>query len=341
MKSIVAKGQQVHIAYGTKPSIKPCYLLIKTLHSVISPGTELSLIGISEDREIPLGYSAVGEVIECGEDVNDYQKGDIVACYGAPYVGHSDCLLVPTTLCAKVPAGVEPKEAALAGIGAIAIHALRIAKLEFGETIVIVGLGLLGQMIAKIANAAAYNVIAFDIHAQRATMLHEETGIRSFSTISEMESEIAKCTNNHGADAVLLCAGGKRTTLTHQSLEWVRSQGKVVIVGDIEPDFPRNLLFAKEAQILISRAGGPGRYDQVYEKQAIDYPYGYVRWTEGRNIAEYLRLVNDKRINVQPFLKDEVDFHDVPAAFDELIRKKSTTLTKIINYDRAYSMPFN
>ncbi len=251
MKSIVAKSQKVHIIERTKPTIKPSYLLIKTLHSVISPGTELSLIGISEGREITLGYSAVGVVTECGEGVEDYQEGDVVACYGAPYVGHSDCLLVPTTLCAKVPPSVEPEEAALAGIGAIAIHALRIAKLEFGETVVIIGLGLLGQMIAKIANAAAYNVVAFDIQAERAAMLHEETSIRSFSTISEMESEIVKCTNSHGADAVLLCSGGKRSSLTHQSLEWIRQQGKVVIVGDIEPDFPRNLLFAKEAQILF------------------------------------------------------------------------------------------
>ncbi|KAA0965486.1 zinc-binding dehydrogenase [Sporosarcina sp. ANT_H38] len=332
MKSIVARSQKVHIIERTKPMIKPSYLLIKTLHSVISPGTELSLIGISEEREITLGYSAVGVVMECGEGVDDYQKGDIVACYGAPYVGHSDCLLVPTTLCAKVPSGVEPEEAALAGIGAIAIHALRIAKLEFGETVVIVGLGLLGQMIAKIANAAAYNVVAFDIQAERAAMLHEETSIRSFSTIPEMESEIENCTRKYGADAVLLCAGGKRSSLTNQSLEWVRQQGKVVIVGDIEPDFPRNLLFAKEAQILISRAGGPGRYDEAYEKQAIDYPYGYVRWTEGRNVAEYLRLVKDKRINVQPFLTDQVGFKDAPAAYEELINKKSMSLTKIINY---------
>ena len=112
--------------------------------------------------------------MECGEGVDDYLQGDLVACYGAPYVGHSEYLVVPTTLCAKVPAGVEPKEAALAGIGAIAIHALRVAKLEFGETVVIVGLGLLGQMIAKIANAAAYNVIAFDIQAERVTMLKKE-----------------------------------------------------------------------------------------------------------------------------------------------------------------------
>lgn len=332
MKSIVTKDQKVHIAEGVKPVVKPSYLLLKTLYSAVSPGTELSLISASDNREISLGYSAVGVVMECGEGVEDYIVGDIVACYGAPYVGHCECLVVPITLCAKVPSGVEPKEASLAGIGAIAIHALRIAKLAFGETVVIVGLGLLGQMIAKIADAAAYNVISFDVQAERATMLRDEGNIRSFSSLSEMESDLAKCTNNHGADAVLLCAGGKRSTLTHQSLEWIRSQGKVVIVGDIEPDFPRELLFGKEAQILISRAGGPGRYDQVYEKQAIDYPYGYVRWTEGRNIAEYLRLVRDKRIDVQPFVTDEVEFADAPAAFDELVQKKSTSVTKIITY---------
>ncbi|MHC8517230.1 zinc-dependent alcohol dehydrogenase [Sporosarcina sp. ITBMC105] len=330
MKSIVTSHQKVHIIEIAKPTIEHSYVLVKTLHSVISPGTELSLVGISKDSEISLGYSAVGIVEECGEDVETFQIGDIVACYGAPYVGHSEFLLVPTTLCAKVPAKVEPKEAALAGIGAIAIHALRVAKLGFGETVVVVGLGLLGQMIAKIAAAAAYDVIAFDVQSERAAMVNGEMGIRSFSTMSEMEAEIKKCTQSNGVDAVLLCAGGKRSSLTSQSLEWIRKQGKVVIVGDIEPDFPRQLMFAKEAQILISRAGGPGRYDPVYEKQAIDYPYGYVRWTEGRNVAEYLRLVSEKRIHVLPFLMDEVDFNDVPTAYDDLMNKKS--LTKIINY---------
>ena len=332
MKSLVSRQQKVQIIERAIPKVKPFYLLIKTLHSVISPGTELSLVEISGDKEIGLGYSAVGVVVECGEGVNGYQKEDLVACYGAPYVGHSEYLLVPTTLCAKVPSGVDPKEAALAGIGAIAIHALRVAKLEFGETVAIIGLGLLGQMIAKIATAASYDVVAFDIHSERATMLSGEDNIRAYSTILEMESELERCTKSHGADAVLLCAGGKRSTLTDKSLDWVRPQGKVVIVGDIEPDFPRSKLFSKEAQILISRAGGPGRYDPVYERQAIDYPYGYVRWTEGRNVAEYLRLVCEKRINVQPFLTDEVDFKDVPTAFDELMNKKSTTLTKLINY---------
>lgn len=332
MKSIVASNGVVHILERESPVIKPSFLLIKTLYSAISPGTEIGLVGLSKDREISLGYSAVGIVEECGEDVIDYRVGDIVACYGAPYVGHSEYLLVPITLCAKVPENLEPKQAALAGIGAIAIHALRVAKLEFGETVVIVGLGLLGQMIAKIANAAALNVVALDIQEERVSLLRQE-GIHSFTSTSEMEEELTKSTQSQGADAVLLCAGGKRSTLTHQSLSWIRKQGKVVIVGDIEPDFPREKMFAKEAQILISRAGGPGRYDPMYELQAMDYPYGYVRWTEGRNVAEYLRLVNENRINVQPFTTDLVDFHSAPLAYKDLISKQSQTLTKIIAYN--------
>ncbi|MGB5944759.1 zinc-dependent alcohol dehydrogenase [Paenisporosarcina sp.] len=332
MKSIVACNQVAHIKDYENPEIKPSYLLIKTLYSAVSPGTENTLISISGDHDIPLGYSAVGVVEECGEQITDYQVGDIVACYGAPYVGHSEYLAVPSTLCAKVPDSVNPKEAALAGIGAIAIHALRVAKLQFGETVVIVGLGLLGQMIAKIANAAAYNVIAFDLLPERIALLQEDA-ISAFTQLSDMESEVKKATNGQGADAVLLCAGGEKSPLTQQCLNWIRNQGRVVIVGDIEPDFPRNLMFAKEAQILISRAGGPGRYDPLYEKQATDYPYGYIRWTEGRNVKEYIRLVHDKRIDVQSFLSDEVDFDEAPSAYEELKTNMSQSLTKIFRYN--------
>ncbi|MER2260481.1 MAG: zinc-binding alcohol dehydrogenase [Psychrobacillus sp.] len=332
MKTVIAKDQKVYIEERPRMDIVPSYLLIKTLYSAISPGTELSLIAASREREISLGYSAVGVVEECGDNVNGFKKGDIVSCYGAPYVGHSEYLCVPRTLCAKVPEGIDPKEASLAGIGAIAIHALRVANLAFGETVVIVGLGLLGQMIAKIAHAAAYDVLAYDLQNERGAMLQEESGITTFSNLEEMEEAINKNTGNRGADAVLLCAGGKRSSLTGQSLEWIRNQGKVVIVGDIEPDFPRELMFGKEAQILISRAGGPGRYDPIYEKQAVDYPYGYVRWTEGRNVAEYLRLVKEKRIKMESFITEEVNIDQAPSAYKDLTDKKSKTLTKIIKF---------
>jgi len=329
LKSIVASNKKVRIIEKEIPVIKPSYVLIKTLYSAISPGTELGMIENSGGKEYAIGYSAVGTVFDCGDDVEELQKGDIVACYGAPYVHHSEYLLVPKTLCTKVPKNVTAEEASLCGLGAIAIHALRIANLQFGETVVVMGLGLLGQLIAKIADAAAYKVIAYDISAERTGMLEN---VNSYSSVEDMEIAIDQSTNNHGADAVLLCAGGKRSILTKQSLRWIRNKGKVVIVGDIEPDFPRDLMFGKEAQILISRAGGPGRYDKVYEQQAIDYPYGFIRWTEGRNIGEYLRLVDEKRIDVQPFIKEKVNLNEAADVFESLINKKSTTLTKLIDY---------
>lgn len=332
MQKIIAHNKRIEIVEDEVPLIKPSYVLIKTMHSVISPGTELSALDNSTGRKIPLGYSAMGVVLECGSGITDVIEGDLVACYGAPYVHHAEKLLVPKTLYAKVPANVKPKEAAFAGIGAIAIHALRVAKLQFGETVVVVGLGLLGQMIAKIANAAAYNVIAYDTHESRAKKLHEDSKIRSFSKQVEMEKEIREITKDNGADAVLLCTGGKRSPLTHESLKWIRNQGKVVVVGDVEPDFPRNLMFAKEAQLLISRAGGPGRYDSVYEAEAIDYPYGFVRWTEGRNVEEYIRLVSEKRIDVSSFITEEISFASAVDEFEDLLNKKSTTLTKLINF---------
>ncbi|WP_042146669.1 zinc-binding alcohol dehydrogenase [Paucisalibacillus sp. EB02] len=331
MKKIVAQHKQVQIIEEEIPLVKSNYILVKTLYSAISPGTEIMMLEASGEQEFAMGYNAMGVVAECGEGITDVQKGDLVACYGAPYVHHAEYLLVPKTLYAKVPEHVEPKGVALSGLGAIAIHALRIADIQFGETAVVVGLGVLGQMIAKIANAAAYNVIACDLSKERAAMLTEHT-INTFSTLEEMEEGINKQTNGNGADVVLLCAGGKRSPLTRDCLNWIRNKGKVVIVGDLEPDFPRNQMFAKEAQILISRAGGPGRYDKVYEQQAIDYPYGHIRWTEGRNIAEYVRLVSEGRIDVNPFVQDVIGFHDVPEAYEELRDKQSPVLTKIINY---------
>ncbi|MDC3412172.1 zinc-binding alcohol dehydrogenase [Aquibacillus sp. 3ASR75-11] len=332
MRKLIAQQKRAHIVEDDIPIVKDSYILVKTMYSAISAGTEVTILENSKDTGINMGYSAMGVVEECGSGITDVQKGDLVACYGAPYVHHQEYLLVPKTLYAKVPNHVKPQEASLAGLGAIAIHALRIADLQFGETAVVIGLGVLGQMIAKIANAAAYNVIACDLSKERTNML-DEPNIKSFTSIEEMENEIQHSTNGQGADAVLLCTSGKRSQLTHESLKWIRNKGKVVIVGDIEPDFPRNLMFAKEAQLFISRAGGPGRYDNVYEQHAIDYPYGFIRWTEGRNIAEYIRLVSEKRINVKPFITEEVDFSDAPGAYEELQNKQSTTLTKLINYN--------
>ncbi|MBD1380486.1 zinc-dependent alcohol dehydrogenase [Metabacillus arenae] len=333
MKSVVAEDGKICVIDHTIPTVKSGFLLIKTLHSVISPGTELSMLSSSQGKTVSLGYSAVGRIIDCGEGTDPFYKGELVACYGAPYVKHSEYLLVPKTLCCSVPAGVQPREAALAGLGAIAIHALRLANLQFGESVVVAGLGVLGQLIAQISNSVAYQVIPYEINEGRANLFQSITGLNTYTSIEDLAVEIKEKTNGNGADAVMLCAGGGKSELTNESLKWLRDRGKVVIVGDIEPHFNRQLMFAKEAQILISRAGGPGRYDPVYEKSAQDYPYGFIRWTEGRNIEEYLRLILEKRIKVKSYLQHSVIFQEIHEAYEELKEKNSDVLTKVIDYN--------
>lgn len=332
MKSIVANDKRVEIITEEIPELKDSYLLVKTLYSVISPGTETSMINNSEGRQINIGYSAAGVIVRCGDNTEEFKDGDIVAVYGAPYVKHSQYLLVPKTLCSLVPDNVSPKEAALAGIGAIAIHGLRIANLNFGEKIIVAGLGIIGQLITQIADASAYQVYAYDLSAQRTTLLSWNKNIKLFTDQENLEEKIISGDRYKGADAVLLCAGGKKSPLTAQSLNWIRDKGKVVIVGDIEPDFPRDKMFGKEASILISRAGGPGRYDPIFERDAIDYHYGFIRWTEGRNMAEYLRLVSENRIKVNKYLLEEVYFEDAPDAYETLQNKETSVLTKVIKW---------
>lgn len=331
---IVARQNSVHFVEAKQQDLPPRYLQIETKYSVISPGTELNMIQKSKDQEWFLGYSASGIVVACGEDVSEeeFQVGDHVACYGAPYVGHASTLTVPTTLCAKVPPEVDLHQASLSGIGAIAIHALRKAELQFGESVVVVGLGLLGQIITQIAHTAAYNVIGYDLNEQRANLLTSTTTIPAVTNREDLEKWITDQTKGHGVDAVLLCVGGQNSPLPEQSLQWVRKQGKVVIVGAIEPDFPRNLMFAKEADIRISRAAGPGRYDTVYEKEVIDYPYGYVRWTEGRNVGEFIRLLNDKRVHVDDLIKEVVHIKQAKDAYQSLLNQQTDVLTKVFSY---------
>ncbi|MFC5648749.1 zinc-binding dehydrogenase [Paenibacillus solisilvae] len=177
-------------------------------------------------------------------------------------------------------------------------------NLRFGESAVIVGLGILGQIIAQIASAAACRVAAFDVNKDRAELLKQHGIEHVYADREPLESSLRTMTDGHGADCVILCAGGPGEELINRSLSWIRDRGKIVIVGDLSTEFSRALMFGKEAQIVISRAGGPGRYDESYEKENRDYPIGYSRWMEGRNTAEYIRLLADNRISVLPLISD-------------------------------------
>jgi threonine dehydrogenase-like Zn-dependent dehydrogenase len=313
--------------------LKPGYLLVETKYSAISPGTEMTMKSRDYKEPVPIGYSASGIVVAVGEGVDGFRPGQRVACYGGPYVRHAERLLVPKHLAVPVPDHVGLREAAFVGLGAIGIHALRQGDLRFGEHAVIIGLGILGQITTQIAHAAAYQVTGCDLMPSRCKQLNQFGISSTATTMEELEQVVMNDTEGKGTDAVFVCAGGKKSGLMDHSLKLIRDRGKIVIVGDILPDFTRALMFKKEAQIMISRAGGPGRYDAEYEDQGFDYPIGFVRWTEGRNMKEYVRLLAEGRIQVTPLITHEAKLDQAKELFRSISEHPHNTLGALISYD--------
>ncbi len=334
MKAVAALHGKIVIADMEEHELPEGHVRIRTELSAISPGTEMSYLKKENDKLTPLGYSAVGIIEQVGERVTGYSSGQRVACYGAPYVRHAERMVVPSNLIAAVPDGVLPEEAAFAGLGAIAIHALRIADLRFGETAVIVGLGILGQIVAQIASAAAFRLIALDLNANRVQMLQSRGIPDAFSEQAPLQERLDLLTGGHGADCVILCAGGDGEELINRAFNWIRDRGKIVIVGDLTANFSRGSMFAKEAQVLIARAGGPGRYDRSYELENRDYPIGFVRWTEGRNIEEYVRLLAEKRISVLPLISHKYLMEQAAVAYANYMNP-SDVMGTLLEYGRS------
>lgn len=333
MKSLQAINGEIHLNAIDHPKLEANHVLVKTVYSAISPGTELSMSESSTNEPVNIGYSASGIIVEVGNNVDNFEVGDQVAVYGAPYVGHRSYLSVPKTLVARVPKNVSLKEASMSGLGAIAIHGLRQANLNFGEIVVVVGLGIYGQLIAQIAENAGLVVLALNRSEPRATLLKNVSGIKTYTDEKLMYEDLMCLSDNRGADAVLLCAGGKDSPLTNKSLRWLKDRGTSVIVGDIEPNYDRELMFSKELTIKISRAGGPGRYDKSYEMNAVDYPYGYVRWTEGRNLAEFVRLLESKRVVVDQYVGETTSIENYPKAYEMLKANNANYLSHIFEYE--------
>lgn len=324
---------QVKVVEVERPELKPNHVLVQTRYSMVSPGTEMTAIRSNRDTPSNLGYSASGIAVEVGDNVNHIKPGQRVACYGAPYVNHSEYLLVPKHLVSAVPESVDLRESASAGLGAIAIHAHRQAGLMFGEFAVIIGLGVIGQLIARIAQASAMKVLAVDLFEERREALAEVEGITICSSMEEVQEMVARISGGIGADAVFHCASGRQKELLDASFDWLRDRGKIVIVGDMTMDYTRSQMFRKEANVIISRAGGPGRYDPQYESECQDYPVGYVRWTEGRNIEEYIRLLSEKRIGISSLITREVPVEQVASIYEEYMTSPRNILGAVIAYE--------
>lgn len=337
MKQIVVKQHVALLEEADAPVLtddQPYRVLVKVKYSSISPGTELNLIHNMDVTDgFKLGYSVSGEVIAVGKKVDDLVPGDFVACYGGPYVYHAEQLSVPRQLCVRLSSDKWLREAALVGLSSVAIHSVRRLSIEFGETVWIIGLGLLGQLMAQFSKRANYRVFATDMDPARVAAV-KEFGVEAYLANDEqLAVHIDRFTEGHGFDSIALVAHSSKPNIIASSMEQLAFRGKYVLVGNVPIEFPRELFFQKEADFVIARAAGPGRYDEQYEELNIDYPKSYVRWTEGRNMAEFIRQLEEGIIQVGSLISQEYSIDDAPEAYIAMKEDISNTLGVLIRYN--------
>ncbi|HKP91748.1 MAG TPA: zinc-binding alcohol dehydrogenase, partial [Thermoleophilaceae bacterium] len=240
--------------------------------------------------ESPTGYSCAGVVVETGSAVRGLSVGDRVACAGAGHANHASLVSVPSNLCAKVPDGVPMDAAALTTIASIALHGVRIADVRLGESVAVIGCGLVGQITVRLLVASGATVFAVDLDQARVDAA-VAAGARHGVTVGPDAAEaILDATGGVGVDAALVTAAAPTSDPLLLATDVARDRGAVVLVGDAPIDVPRDAFFQKELSFRVSRSYGPGRYDPDYEERGLDYPIAYVRWTEQRNMQAVLDL---------------------------------------------------
>jgi predicted dehydrogenase/threonine dehydrogenase-like Zn-dependent dehydrogenase len=271
---------------------------------------------LEEWRE--LGYSLAGEVVEVGEGVEDFAPGDRVACAGAGYAVHAELVAVPRNLAAKVPGTVTLRQAAFVTLGAIALQGVRQAAPTLGERGLVIGLGLVGQLGAQLLRCSGVRVAVSDLDPARMELARRLGAERAFTPGGDLWPEISLWTDGIGFDLVLLSAATRSSEPVQNAARWTRDRGRIVVVGDVGLELERGPLYTKEIELRMSRSYGPGRYDPAYEEGGIDYPVGYVRWTEGRNLAAVLDLLGDGKVNVDELVTAEVGLDQAVSAFERL-----------------------
>ncbi len=338
------------------PVLKRGGVLVKTDYSVISLGTEsmkvregkMSLIekararpdqvkkviktvqqqGVSAtfnkvmnklDSLTSLGYSLSGTIIAVGAEVDDLQVGQRVACAGAGYAVHAETVFVPKNLVVPVPDEVDLSHAAFATVGAIAMQGFRQGEMQLGETACVIGLGLLGQLLAQILKAAGMIVIGIDIDDSR-NNLATELGVdyASKPDDSSLLQVVQRLTSSHGIDCSFITAGGNTNAPLELAVEIARDRGRIIDVGKTKLDLSWNDCYMKELDLRFSRSYGPGRYDTNYEEKGVDYPIGYVRWTERRNMESFIDLIARKQLNMAPIITSVHPFSDAEEVYQKI-----------------------
>ncbi|MET4040510.1 putative dehydrogenase/threonine dehydrogenase-like Zn-dependent dehydrogenase [Bradyrhizobium sp. RT6a] len=370
MKQLLVRSGKVFLQDVPAPVAGPKNVLVRVERSCVSVGTEMAGVKMSGlplyrralkqphhvkrvlqlmrdqgvarvykqvkgklDAGLPTGYSAAGTVIAVGSDVDGIAVGNRVACAGAGVANHAEVIDVPVNLCVPVPQQVSFDGAATVTLGAIAMQGVRRAQPTLGETIVVIGLGILGQITAQLLTANGCRVIGADVDNKRiATAL--ENGLDHGINPNEgnLVDNIVKLTDGFGADAAIITAASASSDILAQAFQSCRKKARVVIVGDVGLNMARSDIYTKELDVLISCSYGPGRYDPVYEEEGGDYPLAYVRWTENRNMAEYLRLIAAGRIRLDNMLQEPYAIDRAEEAYGKLAGEGEKPLLVLLQY---------
>lgn len=372
MKQVLVKAGGVVVEDVPAPVVGRKNILVQVAHSCVSVGTEMSgvsssgqslyrralkqperitqVIQMVRDQGIrrtanlvrgkleamtPTGYSAAGEVIAVGEDVEGFRAGDRVACAGAAIANHAEVIDVPVNLAVRIPDGLDTSAAATVTLGAIAMQGVRRTAPTLGETIVVVGLGVLGQLTTQLLNANGCRVIGVDLDPERIRLAIENGMFEGIDPATDnYVARVHRLTDGFGADAVVVTAATPSDQVISEAMQACRKKGRVALVGDVGLNLNRADFYKKELDFLISTSYGPGRYDPLYEEGGQDYPLPYVRWTETRNMEEYLRLLATGRVSIRNLLGESYSIERASEAYEALKGSGRKPLLVLLAYPR-------
>jgi predicted dehydrogenase/threonine dehydrogenase-like Zn-dependent dehydrogenase len=370
VKQVLAKGGVVTVESVPAPLVSPKNLLVRVAWSCVSVGTEVAGVRLSglplyrralkqpqhlkkvletmRDQGVkrtwdrvtgklaagtPLGYSAAGTVIGIGAGVDGFQPGDRVACAGASIANHAEVIDVPVNLAVRVPEDLSLDMASTVTLGAIALQGVRRAQPTLGETFVVVGLGILGQITLQMLKANGCRVIGVDIAPDRVNAAsHSKADAALNASTEDYIARVLAITDGYGADGVVITAATESSEVISQAFQACRKKARVVLVGDVGMQLRRSDMFLKEIDLLISTSYGPGRYDPVYEEEGRDYPLPYVRWTENRNMEAYLELLAQGRVSLGSLQQERFKISEAPKAYASLQQEGPKPMLVLLEY---------
>jgi predicted dehydrogenase/threonine dehydrogenase-like Zn-dependent dehydrogenase len=377
VKQVLIKKGKAYTDDVPAPMVNKDSILVKVYYSCISAGTEISSLMSSGNSKIKdvlsdpnkvvkaidhvkkeglsrtiqkaqgkfeeaeqIGYSASGVAIKIGDNIKDIKVNEKVACAGAGIANHAEYIEVPGNLLVKIPDDVDFDSASTVALGAIALQGVRRANVTLGEYVAVIGLGILGQITVQLLKANGCRVIGVDLDERRLQKALELGMNKGTNPENDDILKIATSfSNGYGIDAVIITAATNSKAPLAQAFQMCRKKGRVVLVGVVGMEINREDMYKKELDFLIATSYGPGRYDEQYEQKGIDYPYAYVRWTENRNMEEYLKLIADQKINIKPLIEQEYKIEDAPLAYEELMTSETKPLITLLKYKQEEEQP--